>query len=254
MSRNASPPRASLTQGKRPPHAGLRPAQPVAANAGQRRRRFWAGTLTATAHLALIAAVLWLRFAPPPQKAKPSLPDMQMSLLPKPPGPAMAQDAEAGASLNIAMPVPPQAAAPVVTIAATPNTSDVLSETQLAGAARAGEGGGGGGGCDMARAVQQALRRDPLVRSAVADANRQGKASMLWNGDWVQSGGQDGKGLAAVRQAVLWEVGFAPQACRNAPMHGMVLLSLADGNTRFGVGAGEWRWSDLLGLRARAVR
>jgi hypothetical protein len=100
----------------------------------------------------------------------------------------------------------------------------------------------------MARLVQKALRRDALVRKAVEDANRLGKATMLWNGDWVRSGIQDGKGLSAVRQAIMWEVGFAPQACRNQQMHGLVLLSMADGGTRFAIGSGDWRWSDLLGV------
>ena len=35
-------------------------------------------------------------------------------------------------------------------------------------------------------------------------------------------------------------------------VHGLVLLSLADGSTRFAIGAGDWRWSDLLGVRATA--
>ena len=81
------------------------------------------------------------------------------------------------------------------------------------------------------------------------DSHRLGKAIMLWNGDWVRSGGQDGKGLSAVREAVMWEVAFAPEACRNRPVHGLVLLSLADGATRFAIGSGDWRWSDLLGVR-----
>ena len=72
---------------------------------------------------------------------------------------------------------------------------------------------------------------------------------MLWNGDWVQTGGQDGKGLSAAREAITWEVAFAPEACRHQRMHGVVLLSLADGSTRFAIGSGDWRWSDLLGLR-----
>jgi hypothetical protein len=127
--------------------------------------------------------------------------------------------------------------------------SDLVSDSQLAGAATAGEGGGGGGTCDMARVVQQALRRDPLVHTAVEGSHRLGKAIMLWNGDWVRSGGQDGKGLSAVREAVMWEVAFAPEACRNRPVHGLVLLSLADGATRFAIGSGDWRWSDLLGVR-----
>ena len=88
----------------------------------------------------------------------------------------------------------------------------------------------------MARAVQQALRRDRLVRPAVQDANRLGKSIMLWNGDWVQTGAQEGKGLSAVREAVMWEVAFVPETCRNQRMHGLVLLSLEDGTTRFAIG------------------
>jgi len=141
---------------------------------------------------------------------------------------------------------------PVVNVAVVDN-SDLLSQSQIAGASSAGDdgaGGGGGGSCDMARAVQKALRRDPLVRAAVEDANRLGKSVMLWNGDWVRSGGQEGKGLSAVREAIMWEVAFVPAACRNQRMHGLVLLSLEDGATRFAIGSDEWRWSDLLGVRS----
>ncbi len=139
---------------------------------------------------------------------------------------------------------------PVVTVRVpVADTSDILTDHQIAGAARVGESGGGGGGCDIARALQQVLRRDPLVRAAVMDAGRLGKAIMLWNGDWVQTGGQDGKGLSAVREAIMWEVAFSPEACRNEPMHGLVLLSLADGTTRFAIGSGNWRWSELLFAR-----
>jgi len=94
------------------------------------------------------------------------------------------------------------------------------------------------------------LRRDRLVRAAVEDANRLGKSVMLWNGDWVRSGGQEGKGLSAVREAIMWEVAFVPAACRNQRMHGLVLLSLEDGATRFAIGSDEWRWSDLLGVHS----
>jgi hypothetical protein len=105
----------------------------------------------------------------------------------------------------------------------------------------------------MAQLVQTALRKDPLVRAAVAAGGETpgAKAVRVWNGDWVTSGGQDGKGLAAVREAVSWEVGFAPRTCREAPVHGLVLISLADapGAARFVIGLREWRWSDLLGAR-----
>jgi hypothetical protein len=141
---------------------------------------------------------------------------------------------------------------------------DQLVDAQLAGARAegggagagygqgAGEGqgtgqGGGGGQCDMAARVQAALRKDPLARAAVHAAG--GGAIVVWNGDWVQATTEDGKGLAAVREAITWEVAFAPAACRLQRVRGPVLLSLNDGSARLTVGAGEWRWSDLLGLR-----
>jgi hypothetical protein len=202
-------------------------------------------------HVAVAAALIWLHFGSPEPQDKPEPAMLMVSVMdsPKPPGASDAADGAAPAP-EIAPPPPPRVDAPVLRIARTSTTdnSDLLSDSQIAGAARAGEGGAGGGGCDMARAVQQVLRRDPRVRTAVADADRLGKASMLWNGDWVRTGGQEGKGLAVVRQAVIWEVGFAPASCRNAPMHGMILLSLADGRTSFAIGAVNWRWSDLLGL------
>ena len=211
------------------------------------RKRLLAGVLSGAAQLILFG-VLFL----PVRQAQEARPEqaLQVSLLPspKPPGPSAAQEAAAGAP-QIAPPTLPKANAPTLNIAPAADTADLLSDSQLAGAARAGEGGGGGGGCDMARAVQQALRRDRLVFASMASAQRLGKAMMLWNGDWVRSGGEDGKGLSAVREAILWEVGFAPENCRNTRMHGMVLLSLADGGTRFAVGTCEWRWSDLLGVR-----
>jgi hypothetical protein len=204
----------------------------------------------------VFAALFWPHTGPPPPHTEP--PPILISLVelpkpPGPPGPPAATEAKAGAPQKAVKPAPPRRAAPApVPTAATPTPdtfSDLLSESQLAGASSAdgeGIGGGGGGGCDMARVVQQALRRDPLVRIAVEDAHRLGKSVMLWNGDWVRSGEQDGKGMSAVREAIIWELAFAPEACRNKRLHGLVLLSLADGNTRFAIGSGDWRWSDLL--------
>jgi hypothetical protein len=223
----------------------------------QRRDRVWAWTCTAVVHVAVLGALFWPRAGSPPVKpdAAPELTIISLAELPKPPGPPEPEKTEAAEQ------APPPVARPTpmpilvkVTSPEPPDNSDILSETQLAGAASVGEGaaGGGGGGCDTARLVQQALRKDPLVRTAVMQANRQGKAIMMWNGDWVRSGAQDGKGLSAVRQAIMWEVAFSPEACRNAPMHGPLLLSLADGGTRFAIGAGAWRWSDLLGVQQKS--
>jgi hypothetical protein len=129
-----------------------------------------------------------------------------------------------------------------------PQSGVELSATDLAGAASA-DSGGGGGQCDLARQLQGALRKDPLVQAAVASSG--GKAIMVWNGDWVQSSGEDGKGLAAVREAITWEIAFAPEACKSRPVHGLILLSMNSGAgaARLAVGTGEWRWSDLLSPR-----
>ena len=87
-----------------------------------------------------------------------------------------------------------------------------------------------------------------MVQAAVAEAHAPGKAMFVWNGDWIRSQGQDGNGLAAVREAIMWEIAFAPEACRAQPVHGLVLLSLNDGPGagRLVMGEGDWRWSDML--------
>jgi hypothetical protein len=124
-----------------------------------------------------------------------------------------------------------------------------LSDADLAGAVSA-DAGPAGGVCDMARRVQAALRKDALVRSAVTQSGlAAGKALLVWNGDWVRSHGEDGKGLSAVREAIAWEVGFAPAACRAEHVRGLILFSLgaAPGSIRLALGsAAGWRWSDLL--------
>ena len=78
----------------------------------------------------------------------------------------------------------------------------------------------------------------------------------VWNGGWVRNGEQEGHGLAAVREAIMWEVGFAPEACRREPVRGLVLISMNDqpGSARLVVGSGQWRWSDLLFTRGSGRR
>jgi len=105
----------------------------------------------------------------------------------------------------------------------------------------------------MVRRVQDRLRRTPSVRTAVNDAGRamnaSGRAMLIWDGDWLQSQGQAGKGLAGVRQAIALEVAFSPAECRAQTMAGLAVLSLEDGpgGARLALGRGRWRWSDLLG-------
>lgn len=226
--------------------------------------------VSVAAHLAVIAAVWWLHAGPSPQHLGPSpiLVNLVESPAPEPPGPPAEQptpEVTGDSSQNIAPPAAAPETPPADTplpepdavAAPAPDTSDLLSDSQLVGAISADDvtsgggseagGGDGGGGCNTARILQRALQRDPMVRTAVENAGRLGKAVILWNGDWVRSGDQDGKGLSGVRQAITWELAFAPEACRNIRVQGLVLLSLADG-TRFAIGADDWRWSDLLAL------
>jgi hypothetical protein len=105
----------------------------------------------------------------------------------------------------------------------------------------------------MVRWVQDAVRDDAAVRRAVISAshemNASGRAMLVWDGDWLQSRNQSGKGLAGVRQAIALEVAFAPAECKNQRMTGLAVLKLEDGvdGARIALGKGSWRWSDLLG-------
>ena len=145
---------------------------------------------------------------------------------------------------------------PAVLAAAPVGTGDEeaavgIEDADLAGAATAGSGGAGGG-CDMPARLQTALRRDALVGASVAAARRGGaigtRPILVWNGDWVKHGDQEGKGLAAVREALIWDIAFAPEACRKAPVRGLVVLALDDdpGGPRLVVGSKAWLWTDLL--------
>jgi hypothetical protein len=238
-----------------PTHAGP-------AGRARPHRRAVAGAASLLFHLTILLAFL---LAPGPQPVRPpAVTQVEIVSAPAaaarlaPPGPASASQAQAAKARTPAHPT--GAAGPVsrLKLRAAPDAlaageeadaepaAGPMSETDLAGAARAGSGGGGGGTCDMAARVQAALRADPLVRSAVA--SYAGNAWLVWNGEWVRNRGQDGRGLAVVREAILWAVGFAPAQCRNEPVRGLVLISLQEGSggTRLALGQARWRWSDVL--------
>ena len=94
-----------------------------------------------------------------------------------------------------------------------------------------------------------AMRRAQAIRAV--ERGPRARAIRVWKGDWVRQGEQEGAGLAAVREAIMWEVAFAPVACREEPVRGLVLISLNDGPSaaRIVMGSDRWRWSDLLGRR-----
>lgn len=141
---------------------------------------------------------------------------------------------------------------PLAAPSLTPSSVDGAGERADAG----GEGGvgeaetgeaQGPGGCGMVARLEAALGRDSLARAALQAAGGSRVAPLrVWNGDWVASPGEDGRGLSAVREAILWEVGFAPAACRQAAVHGLVTLSLPGSPLRLALGARTWRWADLL--------
>lgn len=204
-----------------------------------------------TRQLAEPAAVTVELIAPPGPVAKPAAPAPSAAAAPKREPPVKPPPRR-----PIVKPPPPDVDYIPAQVARKSDSGATLTEAQLAGATTAGSGegsggggsggGGGGGRCDMAARLQAALRRDPLVRAAIVGSS--GKATLLWNGEWVRSLSEDGKGLATIREAILWEVAFAPAACKAQPVRGLVVLSLngAGGPTRLALGSGAWRWSDLL--------
>jgi len=238
---------------------------------GRKRRGWRIGALVASgaAHVAIVAAIILARTdVPPLARVDPMMVRIvtwKRPVRPPAPRPEHVAAASPDAPQHVIHQTPPpqkslarRSPAPVTVDSLLASTSDKTSTTEsegeltdadLAGASTAGSGGGGGD-CNMARRLEAALRRDHLVQAAVAGASGSSKAIMVWNGDWVQSHSEDGKGLAAVREAIIWEIAFAPPACRAEPMHGLMLISLNDssGTARLAVGHGEWRWSDLLAL------
>lgn len=253
-----------------------------AARRAARRRRAVGVAVSAGAHLGILAIVLAFRpeaqmvvepeipipvalidFPGPPDPPGPPSPEKKPPGPPKPEPPAPAKPAPPVKAIARPTPKPPPKTVETIAAKETPAPPlPQLSEMQVAGAmtadsAGAGGGGGGGGGggeCNMLRKLQAALRRDALVQAEVGEAHRVAgsrRPLWVWNGHWIRSPGQAGDGLAALRQAIMWEVAFAPEACQRERMRGLALISLNDGPgaSRVAVGAGEWRWADLLASR-----
>lgn len=234
------------------------------------RRFAGAAALSALGHGSLLLALILGRPAPPPRAPVAAPMTVTLVSLAPPvvappaqtPEPAQArtpeptpQPKEASPRSRVRRTPAPPAADPLPAAPALsePATAMGAGQAELTGADLAGatsaDAGGSGGACDMARRLQSALRKDPLVQAAVGRVSASaGGAILVWNGDWIRNENEDGKGLAAVREAVMWEIAFAPPACRSQPMRGFILLSMtgAPGAARLAIGHGAWRWSDLL--------
>lgn len=252
-----------------------------------RRRRVAAMALSLAAHAAIPFVLI---ASQPPGDMRPDPEPMVVSLAPPPqpppppPEPTAPEPAggQAATSLEpVETPRPPPKArarptpAPPPTVeplrvavsetpAPVPEPVATVSEAALAGARTAGAGrgtgtgsgtgDGAGSGCDMVERLQAALRKDPEVSAAIGQAHRSARAGrsalLIWSGEWIRNPGQEGKGLAGVRQAIVMEVAFAPEACRKETMRGLVLISMADGS-RVALGRSTWSWTDLLEARRR---
>ena len=240
------------------------------------RRRVAGLAFSVGAHVLVLAFLMWSP-QPPPNPPEPpaisvALVDESVlavpaaSVAPAPPAPAPAATPQPAPAPAPAKPVPrPTMVKPrpeptraerlAAEDAPASGAGSILSEAQLAGAASAGGGGGEAGGpCDMAGRLQAVLRRDPLVQAAVARIA--GKSYRVWDGSWVWMQGDIGQGFTAVRQAMEWEIAYAPAACRAKPMHGLVVFSLNEGHgpVRLAVGSGDWRWNDLVTARGLGPR
>ncbi|WP_425994229.1 hypothetical protein [Caulobacter sp. DWR1-3-2b1] len=233
-------------------------------NAG--RGRLLAVTVSVAAHVLALGGLLLSRPASPPVEPESIIVSMVEPPAPPPPPPPPPETAPRTEEPSPAKaarprsPARPTAAPPDIepiqaAKVATPELVVGLGDSDLVGAATAGSGSGGGAGCNMVRLLQIALRKNPRVQAAVAAAHpetiRAGRAILVWDGDWVRTNTQEGKGLAGIRQAIAMEVAFAPEACRAEPVRGLVLISLKDGPgaPRLALGSRTWRWSDLLFAR-----
>lgn len=249
-------------------------------------RRVSGVAVSLAAHLVVLAVIVTLRpeftpeLSPPPMQV--SLIELQPPPPPEPPPPKVPEPAPAGPpkpdpAPPAKAPVKPPAAKAIARQSPRPPTvvpvplagkadtiqpGPELSDGELAAARSAGTGGGGGSGgngegCDMTAWLQDKLRKDPEIRSALARARQSpsysGKPILVWNGAWTPNHGQEGLGLAGVREAIMMEVAFAPAACRAEPMRGHVLIAVEDrpGAAKLALGTGAWRWSDLLNARRR---
>jgi hypothetical protein len=228
------------------------------------RRRAASVALSVSGHL-LIVGGLFSAWRAPPEQPVPApvtvalMEGLPLAKLPEVPTPSQPEPSEPPPPRAIARPTPTPAPPEVETLpvaeqAFTGDPAAEVSDGELAMASSAGTGAPAGA-CDMGGWLQRELRADPLVQAAVAEARSAGgmsrKAIRVWNGAWIRHGGQEGQGLAVIREAIRWEIAFAPEACRTQPMRGLVLISFNDAPGAGGVvmGQGQWRWGDLLGPR-----
>lgn len=109
-----------------------------------------------------------------------------------------------------------------------------------------------GQACALTGWLQAALQADPQVQAALPliprPARSVANALMLWDGGWVPAPERAMAGVAAIRTALISGIRAAPAACQTQTIRGAELMTLTSGSdtTVLAVGAGEWRWADLV--------
>lgn len=218
---------------------------------------------SAIAHVAVVAALL---LSPAPSQAVAEVSAISVSLFD---GKALLPSARPPAAPSLAPPRRPPAFTEATLERPPPQPTDVEpqyvevsdSEPQLlerdplqdpvalsveAAAAANGQA------CQLTSWLQAALEKDPQVQGALALIPRPTRsvanAVMIWDGGWVTPPHAASGGVGVLRMALLSGIKSAPAACQAQPIRGAELMTLTNGadTTVLAIGAGEWRWSDLV--------
>ena len=173
----------------------------------------------------------------PPATPKPPAP-------PAPPDPIKPRSVLAIVSDILSIPLPEHSVTPTPLV---PTPSPVLAQ------AMAQASGAPGAACDVAGAVQTALRSDPETHGAILLMPRsQGAgadAVVIWNGGWIDPAATGGlPALTTIRAAIRQVVAAAPAECRDQAIMGPRFMLIPEADTTIVVvfGDASWKWSDLL--------
>jgi hypothetical protein len=233
------------------------------------RRRWMAVTVALALHLAILA--LFLHSRPPVDKGVGEgrgAFDVSLAGFSRGAAPSKTP-AQPTAPVAPAAPAPPAPADPIKPRSVLAIVSDILSiplpehsatPTPLAPApspvmarAIAQASGAPGAACDIAGAVETALRADPVTHGAVllipTKAGAAANAVMLWNGQWIAPGEVGGAAaFDTLRIAIRQIVAAAQPECRDAEIVGPRFMLIPDGGATLVVvfGTASWRWSELL--------
>ena len=163
---------------------------------------------------------------------------------PAPPDPIKPRSVLAIVSDILSIPLPEHSVTPTPLV---PTPSPVLVQ------AIAQASGAPGAACDVAGAVQTALRSDPETHGAILLMPRKqgvgANAVLIWNGAWIAPAATgDLPAFTTIRRAIRQIVAAAPSECRDQAMVGPRFMLIPEPESTMVVvfGNASWKWSDLL--------